>query len=207
MAMLKSLQNLLEKNGVKHEVIEHRTVYTALDNAETQHIKPQEVVKTLIMKINSKKYVLALISANKNLDKKKLLKEVNKWLKTEEEKAVKTVEFAKEAWMKKNIKGKIGATVPFGSLEKMTTFIDKSLLKNKNLIINTGDYSRSIKLATKKFIELENAVKGMFSEAKPKKSKAKPKVKAKTKAKVISKTKARTKAKTVKKKAKKSSSR
>ena len=193
MAILKSLQNLLEKNKVKHEIIDHKTVYTALDSAETQHIKPQEVVKTLIMKIDSKKYVLALISANKNLDKKKLLKEINKWLKTEEEKAVKTVEFAKEAWMKKNIKGKIGATVPFGSLEKMTTFIDKSLLKNKDLIINTGDYNKSIKLATKKFIELEDTVKGIFSEAKPKKTKPKAKVKAKMKTKAVKKKKVKKK--------------
>ena len=200
MAILKSLQNLLEKNGVKHEIIDHKTVYTALDSAETQHIKPQEVVKTLIMKIDSKKYVLALISANKNLDKKKLLKEINKWLKTEEEKAVKTVEFAKEAWMKKNIKGKIGATVPFGSLEKMTTFIDKSLLKNKDLIINTGDYNRSIKLATKKFIELEDTVKGIFSEAKPKKSKSKSKAKSKVKVKAKMKIKAVKKKKIKKKK-------
>ena len=193
MAILKSLQNLLEKNKVKHEIIDHKTVYTALDSAETQHIKPQEVVKTLIMKINSKKYVLALISANKNLDKKKLLKEVNKWLKIEEKKAVKTVEFAKEAWMKKNIKGKIGATVPFGSLEKMTTFIDKSLLKNKDLIINTGDYNKSIKLATKKFIELEDTVKGIFSEAKPKKTKLKAKVKPKVKTKALKKKKVKKK--------------
>ena len=200
MAILKSLQNLLEKNGVKHEIIDHKTVYTALDSAETQHIKPQEVVKTLIMKIDSKKYVLALISANKNLDKKKLLKEINKWLKTEEEKAVKTVEFAKEAWMKKNIKGKIGATVPFGSLEKMTTFIDKSLLKNKDLIINTGDYNKSIKLATKKFIELEDTVKGIFSEAKPKKSKSKSKAKSKVKVKAKMKIKAVKKKKIKKKK-------
>ena len=169
MAILKSLQNLLEKNKIKHEVIDHKTVYTALDNAETQHIKPQEVVKTLVMKINTKKYVLALIPANKNLDKKKFLKEVNKWLKKEEEKVVKSIEFAKEAWMKKNLKGKIGATVPIGSLSKMSAFIDRSLLKNKNLIINTGDYERSIKLATKKFLELEEMIKGSFSEAKKKK--------------------------------------
>jgi len=171
MAILKSLQNLLEKNKIKHEVIDHKTVYTALDNAETQHIKPQEVVKTLVMKISSKKYVLALIPANKNLDKKKFLKEVNKWLKKEEVKTIKTVEFAKEVWMKKNVKGKIGATIPFGSLSKMSAFIDKSLLKNKNLIINTGDYQKSIKLATKKFLELEEMIKGSFSEVKKKKVK------------------------------------
>ena len=103
------------------------------------------------------------------------MKEVNKVLKKEGEKAVKTVEFAKEQWMKKNMKGKIGATVPFGSLSKMPAFIDKSLLKNKNLIINTGDYEKSIKLATKKFLELEEMVKGAFSEAKKKKVKSKSK--------------------------------
>ena len=139
---------------------------------------------------------MALIPANKNLDKKKFLKEINKWLKKEEEKTVKTVEFAKEAWMKKNIKGKIGATVPLGSLSKMPAFIDRSLLKNKNLIINTGDYEKSIKLATKKFLELDNIVKGVFSEAKSKKSKTK----SKTKVKVGSKVKTKTLKKKVKKK-------
>ncbi|MDF1498604.1 MAG: YbaK/EbsC family protein [Patescibacteria group bacterium] len=187
MAILQNLQNLLKKNKIQHEVIDHKKVYTALDSAETQHIKPQEVVKTLVMKISSNKHILALIPASKNLDKKKLLKEINAWLKKEKEKTVKTVEFAKEAWMKKNIKGKIGATVPFGSLEKMTTFIDKSLLKNKNLIINTGDYEKSIKLTTKKFLELEDAVRGFFSEVKPVKKKVKVKLKAKVKNKTVKK--------------------
>jgi len=175
MAILKSLQNLLEKNKIKYEVIDHKKVYTALDNVETQRIKPQEVVKTLVMKISPKKYILALIPANKNLDKKKFLKEVNKWLKKEGEKVAKSVEFAKETWMKKNIKGKIGATPPIGSLSKISTFIDKGLLKQKNLIINTGDYQKSIKLATKKFLELEEMIKGNFSEAKRKVKKVKKK--------------------------------
>lgn len=168
MAILKSLQNLLEKNKIKHEIIDHKKVYTAWDSAETQRIKPQEVVKTLVMKISSRKYVLALIPANKNLNKKKFLKEINKWLKKEGEKAVKSVEFAKEAWMKKNVKGKIGTTAPLGSLSKISTFIDRGLLRQKNLIINTGDYRKSIKLSTKKFLELEEMIKGSFSEAKKK---------------------------------------
>lgn len=168
MPILKSLQSLLEKNKVKHEVIEHKTAYTAMDSAETQHIDPKEVVKTLVMKVNPKKYILALLPADKNLSKEKFLKEVNKWLKKSGEKTVKTVEFAKEAWMKKNLKGKIGATIPLGSINKMSAFIDKNLLKRKNLVINTGDYEKSIKLATKKFLELEEMVGGSFAEAKKK---------------------------------------
>ena len=172
MAVLKSLTNLLEKNKIKHEVIDHKKTYTALDTAETQHLKPQEIVKTLVIKLNARKYILALIPSNKNLNKAKLKKEVNKWLKKEEQKTVKTVEFAKEAWMKKNLKGKLGATPPFGSLMKLPTFIDRILLRQKNLIINTGDYQKSIKLATKKFLEAEEMIKGNFSEAKKKIKKA-----------------------------------
>jgi Ala-tRNA(Pro) deacylase len=175
MPILKNLQNLLEKNKIKHEIIDHKKVYTALDSAVTQRIKAQEVVKTLVMKVDPKKYVLALIPASKNLDKKKFLKEANKWLKKNGEKAVKTIDFAKEEWMKKNIKGKICATVPIGSLAKISTFIDKSLLKNKNLVINTGDYEKSVKLATKKFLELEEMIAGSFSEAKKKVKKTKKK--------------------------------
>lgn len=171
MAILKDLQKLLEKNKIKHEIIDHRTVFTALDNARTQHINPKEVVKTLVMKIDAKRHILALIPADKNLDKKRFLGEVNKWLKKEGGKVVKSVEFAKEEWMKKNLKGKVGATIPLGSVNKMTAFIDKSLLKNKNLIINSGDYEKSIKIATKKFIEIEDMIKGAFSQAKKKNKK------------------------------------
>lgn len=168
MAILKELQKLLDKNKIKHEVINHRTVFTALDSAKTQHINPKEVVKTLVLKIDAKRHILALIPANKNLDKKKLFKEVNKFLKKEGENAAKTIEFAKERWMKKNLKGRVGATVPLGSINDMKAFIDRSLLKNKNLIINTGDYEKSVKLATKKFIEMENMIRGGFSQAKKK---------------------------------------
>lgn len=168
MAILKDLQKLLEKNKIKHEIIDHRTVFTALDNARTQHINAKEVVKTLVMKIDAKRHILALIPADKNLDKKKLLKEVNKWLKKEGENTIRAVEFAKEEWMKRNLKGKVGATIPLGSVNKMKVFIDKGLLKNKNLVINSGDYEKSVKLATKKFIEIEDMVKGAFSQAKKK---------------------------------------
>jgi len=173
MAVLKSLINLLEKHKIKYQVIDHKKTYTALDTAETQHLKPQEIVKTLVIKLGAKKYILALLPANKNLNKVKLKKEVNKWLKKDGLKVVKTVEFAKEAWMKKNLKGKLGAAVPFGGLSKLPAFIDRALLRQKDLIINTGDYQKSIKLAAKKFLEVEEMVRGSFSEAKKKVKKVK----------------------------------
>jgi len=166
MAILKKLLKFLDDSKIKYEIVKHKTVYTALDAAETQHIKPQEIVKTLVMKISPKRAVLALLPANKNLDKVKFKKIVSDWAKKENLK-IKPPEFAKEVWIKKNIPGKIGAAPPFGSLFNLPIFVDQSLFRTKNLFINTGDYNYSIKLSLKNFQKaLGKILKGNFAKKK-----------------------------------------
>lgn len=166
MAISKKLLKYLDDNKIKYEIEEHKKVYTALDSAETQKIKPQEVVKTLVIKMD-KDYALVLVPANKNLDKNKLKKTINTWVKKQEDlKPYKKIEFAKEAWMKKNMLGKVGATPPFGSLVKLPVFIDGELTKSKELIVNSGEYTESFKVQTNAFLKLEEPVKGSFSQKK-----------------------------------------
>jgi len=148
MSIPQKIQKFLEKNKTKYEPTEHRTVYTAYDKAATLKVPEKTIGKTLIMKIDpigkpsasygaSKNYVLVLIPANKNLDKVKLRKTAR----------AKSVDFAKEAWAKKNLKGvKVGAVPPFGNLWKLPTFIDRSLINQPKIIINGGDYNWSIKI-------------------------------------------------------------
>lgn len=155
MAIPQKVLNYLDKNKIKYEIVKHRKVYTALDAAQTQKIKPQLVVKTLVMKID-KDYCLALLPANKNLDKAKF-KKITKSRK---------IDFAKEPWMKKNLPGKVGATPAFGKLLKLTVFMDSSLYKSKDLILNTGEYTESFKIKTKQFIKLEEPIKAQFSKSK-----------------------------------------
>lgn len=176
MAILKSLITLLDQSKVKYEVIDHKTVYTALDKAGTLHLDPKCVVKTAVLKLDTRDYAIALIPANKNLDKAKFKKIVNKWRRGEELKAVKKIDFAREAWMKKNIKGKLGATPPFGALfypaisggVKIPTFVDGILLKQPKLIINAGEYNQSIKLTRAAFEKVlgKEKIKGSFSKKK-----------------------------------------
>lgn len=166
----KKILNYLEKEKVKYEVVDHKKVYTALDAANTQKIKPQEVAKTLVMKVDSD-YMLALVPANKNIDKKKFKVTVNKYLKKlqkdfPEIKLAKKVDFAKEAWMKKNLAGKIGSIPPFGKLLKINLFMDGSLFTKKHIYLQSGEYTQSIKLTPKNFIKLEDPFKGSFSQAK-----------------------------------------
>jgi len=157
MSIPKTVTNFLDKYKIKYQTINHKTVYTAYDKAATLKVKPKIVGKTLLVKLD-KNPALVLIPANKNLDKKKLRKIAK----------AKTIDFLKETWMKKNLKGiKIGAIPPLGNLFKLKTFIDNSLLKEPKIIINGGDYNWSIKISPavlKKIIP--DLVIGNFSETK-----------------------------------------
>ncbi len=157
MPIPKKLINFLDKSKAKYEILKHKTVYTAFDKAKTLRVKENIIGKTLVVKMD-KNYALVLVPANKNLDKDKL-KKIAK---------AKSIDFVKEAWMKKNIKGaKIGAVPPFGILWKLPIFADKTLLLQPKIIVNSGDHNYSLKLLSSVFKKLiPDLVLGQFSKSK-----------------------------------------
>ncbi|XOB41873.1 MAG: aminoacyl-tRNA deacylase [Candidatus Nealsonbacteria bacterium] len=157
MAIPQKVIKFLEKAKVKYEPVKHKTVYTAHDKAATLRVPEKIVGKTLVMKFD-RNVDLVLIPANKNLDKVKF-KKVAK---------AKNVDFVKEAWMKKNLKGvKVGAIPAFGNLFKLPTFVEKSLLRNPKIILNSGDYNFSIKISSINFKKLiPGLITGSFGKAK-----------------------------------------
>lgn len=136
MTISKKLEKFLKVNEIKYELVEHRTVYTAFDKASTLKIPQKIVGKTLILKTD-RNYGIALIPANRNLDKAKFKKLAK----------AKSADFATEAWTKKNLKGvRVGAVPPFGNLWKLPTFIDRSLVNQSRIIINSGNWNWSLKI-------------------------------------------------------------
>lgn len=163
----KTLQNFLEKNKIKYELVEHKKVFTALDKAATLRIKPTMIGKTVVLAFDAKEHALALVPANKNLDKAKILAAANKIRQKTGLKYFKKADFAKEQWVKAKIKGvKIGTTPPFGPLYDLPLFLDNALAKQTKIIVNGGDYTLSLKLSPASLTKLENTIKGSFSEAK-----------------------------------------
>ncbi|MFA6383242.1 MAG: YbaK/EbsC family protein [Parcubacteria group bacterium] len=165
MAISQKIIKYLEDNKYKYEIIEHKTTFTAWDTAQTEKIKPQEVVKALVMKVDND-YVLALIPANRNLDKQKLLKTINASRKRAGMKNFKKIDFAKEVWMKKNLQGKVGAVPPFNKLLKIGIFIDSLLTKNKKIYLGSGEYVFSIRVNASQYLKIEQPIKGVFSKKK-----------------------------------------
>ena len=151
MSIPQKIIKFLDVLKIKYEPIEHRKVFTAFDKAQTLKAPEKIIGKTLVVKLD-KDYGLILVPANKNLDKKKLLQIANKWqnskcLTPDVKHKIRSIGFVNEIWMKKNIKGvKLGAIPPFGTLWKLPTFIDKSLLNQSKIIVNGGDWNWSIRI-------------------------------------------------------------
>ncbi|OGF21737.1 hypothetical protein A2Y83_01225 [Candidatus Falkowbacteria bacterium RBG_13_39_14] len=178
----KKLENFLKKYKIDYDLLEHKTVYTAFDAAQTLKKKLEEIAKTLAIKAD-KKYALIVLPASHRADLDKL----KKMLKADK------LEIVKETEMAKALKVKPGAITPFGKFHNVPVYIDKSLLKTKLIVASTGSFTESVLLKTKDLLETGAETLGEFAKRhsfkKAKKTSAK-KVKVGAKKAVKKKTKA-----------------
>lgn len=172
------LVKYLEKAGVNHNIIEHKTAYTAYDAAATMKKKLNEIAKSLFIKAD-KDYYLVLLPADYNLDFKKL----GKCLTAQTKKPIKTVKIPGEKIMENLLKVKAGAMSAFGGLHKLPVIVDKGLIKVKKGIFASGSHNHSIEMAVKDFVKLEQAILGSFGVKKKIKKQKTTKPKAKKTAK------------------------
>jgi len=149
------LIKFLEKNKAKFDLVEHKKVYTAFDEAETQQLKAKEVAKTVLVKAD-KDMALVVIPAAKNVDFDKVKKKLK----------AKKVSMAKESDITSKLKSKIGLIHPFGPVYKLQTLVDNALLKEKTMRASAGSYTESIEMTPSQFTKLVEPVTGSFSKAK-----------------------------------------
>lgn len=173
----------LEKAGVKHNLLEHKTIYTAIDAANTMKKKVNEIAKSLLVKAD-KDYYMVLLPADQNLDLNKLKKVLSK----SQQKAVKVVKIPAESAVRDFLKLKNDAISAFGSLYKLPVIVEKNMAKTKKAVFSSDSFNHSVQMAVRDFIKLEEAVVDTFG--------IKKKIKPTPKKKVI-------KTKTATKKAKK----
>ncbi|MDD4332707.1 MAG: YbaK/EbsC family protein [Patescibacteria group bacterium] len=142
----------LEKHGVNHKILEHKTVYTAYDAANTLKKKLDEIAKSLLVKAD-KDYYLVILPADHNLDFDKLKKFISK-LKNKD---VKVVAIPGEKIMEGALKLKKEALSAFGRLHNLEVIMEKKMGNAKKAVFASGSYNHSVEMAVKDFINLENA--------------------------------------------------
>lgn len=185
--MDKKIQKFLDNSGIKYEPIKHRKIYTAFTSAETQHINPKEVVKTVLAKLDKQiaflsepgdkieKFNLLLVAvpAGKHLDFKKIDKfildtqtKLYKKLIKNNPKLPKPIKVKSSIAKEKDILGKLKSKYILSPLPVYDTplLMDKKLTLNKNLIFTAGSFTESVKVATKVYLQIANPIIGLFSK-------------------------------------------
>ena len=152
MAIPKTTKNYLDKKMVKYEELAHKTVYTAYDLAQTLRQELNQIAKSLLI-ATDKAYVIAVVPAHMRIDLDKLKKALK----------AKKVTIPKEQVMIKIFKVKPGAMTAFGGLHQVEVWVDKSLLKAKDIILGAGSFTDSVRMKAKDFIKMEQAKLADFS--------------------------------------------
>ena len=184
--MDKKIQNLLDQQKIKFKLLEHRKVYTAFNEAETQHVDPKTVAKTVLIKLSKNldanqhpgftalNFVLVTVPAKKRVDLKKIAKAINdrqaknyKTLRKANPKlkapAVVAAKLAGEKDITQQLKTKVGLLHPFGSIFKLPALLDKSLVKSKKFIVSAGSYTESLEITVKDYLKSEQPLEGSFT--------------------------------------------
>lgn len=143
MAIAKPLEKYLQAAKAKYTIVPHKTVFTVYDLAQTLKLTMDQVVKSLLVKVDQK-YMLVVMPAHFRLDFGKL----KKLLKA------KKVDIAKEKDMQTKFKVKPGAMTPFGPLHKVEVVADKSLGKIKEALFSAGSFTDSVNMKLKDYLKL-----------------------------------------------------
>src|SRR3989344_1883226 len=154
MPISKRVEAYLKKANKKFDVLSHKTVYTAYDVAQTLKRSLKEIGKTLLVKAD-KAYVLVVVPASARIDFKKLKKALR----------AKNVAMVPEKVMVKVLKVKPGALTAFGGLHKLEIIADRGLNKTKEIILQAGSFTDSVRMEVKDFLAMEQAKLASISGA------------------------------------------
>ncbi len=142
--MDKKILNHLQKTNLSHEVINHKKVYTAYDASQTLKVHPKQIVKSLIVKVKNN-FALILLSADKNIDFKKLAKQFGA-------KEI-DIKIPKEKVLMEKLGIKPGTAHVFGDIYKIPVVIERDLAKLGDAIFSSGTLTESLKIKVTDFIK------------------------------------------------------
>jgi len=131
------LKEHLDKAGVSYTGHPHSPAYTSLEIAHSVHIPGREMVKSVILKADEKKLVMAVLSANDAANLDVLREEIG----------CERLRLASEA----EFGGAFptcspGAMPPFGGIFGVPTYCDVSLSRNREIEFNAGSHDETIRM-------------------------------------------------------------
>lgn len=150
--VLEKIKELLIKNNVTFELLEHEAVYTSEDAAKIRDTGLSNGAKALIC-FADKTAILIVVPGNKKVDFKKFKTVFG----------IKDLSMATKEKVMELTGLEIGAIPPIGSVMSLKTYFDTEF-KNKDLVaFNAGSHTVSVRMSAKDLIHIENPLFGDYS--------------------------------------------
>lgn len=152
-AVFGKIRDILNKEKIEYEVLEHKPVFTSKEAAEVRGTELKQGCKALVCK-TEEGFIQAVVSGAKELDIEKLQKFT----------LFKKIELANAKEVKKITGCNIGSVPPLGNLFDLKVYFDKSVVDNEIVAFNAGQHTKSIKMKAKDLVKVVNPVIGEFSK-------------------------------------------
>ncbi|HET9780550.1 MAG TPA: YbaK/EbsC family protein [Candidatus Dormibacteraeota bacterium] len=129
--------DFLEAKQIPFELLPHKKVFTATDEAATLHVDSTEVIKTVVLDVGTG-HVIAVIPASRRLDMGLVRQEV----------ADKHAHLAGEIETERDFPAyELGSIPPIPSMAKVPVFVDPEIMHHEAVIF-AADHEESLKVKT-----------------------------------------------------------
>jgi Ala-tRNA(Pro) deacylase len=145
---LEAVTHYLDEQGIRYEVVEHRTTYTAEAEARAAGVPPDDVAKTVVLR-DGDSYRLAVIPASARLDLEKARGLFQ---------AGDSLRLATEQEMAADFAGfEVGALPPIGPMLPAAEVLDSALLDHERIMFTGGDHRHGVLIDPNDLVEVTQA--------------------------------------------------
>ncbi|NTW54614.1 MAG: YbaK/EbsC family protein [Chlorobaculum sp.] len=152
---IQRLREFLDSHHIKYFVISHSPAFTAQEIAAAAHVSGNELVKTVMVSVDSK-MAMALLHAPRHLDFDRLRELCGS----------RDVVLAEEQEFSRLFpECEIGAMPPFGNLYGMAVYADDELDESMDIVFSAGTHRELLRLSWFDYKRLVNPVMGRLASA------------------------------------------
>jgi Ala-tRNA(Pro) deacylase len=136
MPILRKLQEYLDRQHIKYQVLSHSPAYTAQEVAALQHIPGKQMAKVVMVKKENGTPVMLVLPASHQVDFAKLRQVLGERAELEQEQEFRTLFPGCE----------VGGEPPFGNLFDLDTLVDASLAEDEEIVFNAGSHWETVRM-------------------------------------------------------------
>jgi Ala-tRNA(Pro) deacylase len=139
------LKDYLDRAGVAYARHSHTPAYTAQEIAHNAHIRGEEMVKSVVLKADEGRFVLAVLSANQAVNLDRLRDAIG----------CRILRLATESEFGDMFPTcNAGAMPPFGNVFNLPVYCERTLSQNREIEFNAGAHDETIRMTFENYERL-----------------------------------------------------